>query len=141
MRALLLTFAIALCAPGAHAYMGVVAPKTTVTFPSEDGLVVTADIWIGHSLAFAPGEYFSKLGKSKTWIRQAASKLHMPVFMTSAKSEAHKWKAIYSAIPSTSKRSFVPKTRGQHGSRALWTKFPDSFNYWAAVGPFLSKLY
>ena len=90
------------------------------------------------TLAFAPGEYFAKHGKSRTWIRDAARSIKKPVFITSARGEASKWEAIYKAIGTRSKRSFIPKTRGNHGSRALWKKFGDSDEYWKAVTAFLA---
>ena len=91
-------------------------------------------------LAFAPGEYFAKQGKSDTWIREGASKIDVPVFITSARGEKESWAAIYTAIPSKSKRSYLPKTKGNHGSRALWAKFDDSAAYWDAVKAFLRTL-
>ncbi|MBT8492526.1 MAG: alpha/beta hydrolase [Deltaproteobacteria bacterium] len=102
-------------------------------------------LWLGARvkadavLAFAPGEYFRKLGKPRTWVRTAAAKLTMPVFITSARSEHRSWKAIYAAIPGNNKQSYLPTTRGQHGSRALWNRFPDSAGYWAAVRKFLDS--
>lgn len=91
-------------------------------------------------LSFAPGEYFARFGKSKTWIRKAAAKVRVPVFITSAKNEKKKWKAIYDALPEASKRSFLPSTKGNHGSRALWSRFKDSPAYWNAVRSFLQKV-
>jgi len=88
-------------------------------------------------LAFAPGEYFGKLGKSKTFITESVNKLNCPVFITSAKDEKPNWESIYVAIPSKNKTSFVPETEGNHGSRALWEKFNDSKYYWKAVTKFL----
>jgi dienelactone hydrolase len=91
-------------------------------------------------LAFAPGEYFERFGKSKTWVREGARKLECPVFVTSARKELPNWKEIFDAIPSKAKTSFVPETDGNHGSRALWSAFDDSPAYWAAVEPFLKSL-
>ena len=88
-------------------------------------------------LSFAPGEYFEKLGKSKTWIQDAAKNIDGPVFITSAKAEKSNWENIYGAIKSKDKSSFLPTGDGQHGSRALWKKFPEHKNYWAAVSTFL----
>ena len=34
---------------------------------------------------------------------------------------------------------FTPASRGQHGSRALWSKWYDNDVYWAAVNGFLEK--
>ncbi len=91
-------------------------------------------------LAFAPGEYFSRFGKSDHFIADHARKLKMPVFITSARKEHKNWKDIFSVIPSKDKKSFLPATAGQHGSRALWEKFPEHKAYWAAVTAFLQKL-
>jgi len=88
-------------------------------------------------LAFSPGEYFSRLGKSKTWIRDSAQNIKVPVFITSAQDEAGSWAAIYQAIPSATKTQFIPTTPGNHGSRALWAKYADSTAYWDAVTDFL----
>lgn len=90
-------------------------------------------------LSFSPGEYFERLGKSKTFIRAAARAITQPVFITSAKNEFSNWQAIYKAIPSDKKAYFIPKTKGQHGSRALWSKFADSSAYWVEVKKFLSQ--
>jgi pimeloyl-ACP methyl ester carboxylesterase len=90
-------------------------------------------------LAFSPGEYFSHLGQSNTWIRDAARQIKVPVFIASAKDEAEKWQAIYDAIPAPEKMYFLPATPGRHGSRALWEKYDDSPAYWDAVTAFLEK--
>ncbi len=88
-------------------------------------------------LAFSPGEYFEKLGKDKSYITNAVTSLKCPVFITSTPSEKESWLKIFKTIPSGNKVSFVPKTKGNHGSRALWEKFEDSNNYWKAVIKFL----
>lgn len=93
------------------------------------------------ALAFAPGEYFSKQGKSKTWIKESAAKINVPVFITSAKNEKNNWSAIFDAIPSKQKSAFIPETKGNHGSRALWEQFDDSNEYWDAVNQFLINNY
>lgn len=84
-------------------------------------------------LSFAPGEYFH----TKRYIQNFAKDIDVPVFVTSAKNEYMKWKFIFDAIPSTKKVSFLPKTKGNHGSRALWEKFSDHKAYWAEVEKFL----
>lgn len=88
-------------------------------------------------IAFSPGEYFSSLGKSKTWIRDAAAKIKAPVFITSAKHETENWTAIYDAVDPAYRNSFIPETAGRHGSKALWKKYSDSSAYWHAVTQFL----
>ncbi|MEM7782784.1 MAG: peptidylprolyl isomerase [Planctomycetota bacterium] len=90
-------------------------------------------------LAFAPGEYFQRFGKPADWVTRSAKNLNIPVFITSAKAEQPKWASIYEAIPSETKTSFVPETKGNHGSRALWIKFEDSDSYWKATREFLSQ--
>ena len=87
-------------------------------------------------LAFAPGEYFGKQG----YIASSASNISIPSFITSAKREKDNWWPIYQAIPGDNKRYFLPQTAGNHGSRALWSKFDDSDNYWAAVKDFLKSI-
>ncbi len=91
-------------------------------------------------MAFSPGEYFKKAGKPEDWIQSSAKNLQVPVFITSAKGEKSYWEEIYRAIPSNEKTAFLPETEGNHGSRALWTKFDDSEAYWNAVKNFLKKL-
>jgi len=91
-------------------------------------------------MSFSPGEYFASQGKPKHWIRTAAAKLKVPVFITSAKSEKSSWSAIFDAIPTSTKRSYLPTTPGNHGSRALWKKFSDNAGYWHAVEAFLKTL-
>ncbi len=91
-------------------------------------------------LSFSPGEYFKKSGKPKDWVSRSAKSLNIPVFITSAKSEKGRWLAIFKSIKSKKKVGFVPKTKGNHGSRALWDKFSDSKEYWLAVMQFLNNL-
>ena len=90
-------------------------------------------------IAFSPGEYFAHLGKSKTWIQDSAKKIAIPIFITSSKDEVDSWQTIYESIPSTSKSQFIPPTKGRHGSRALWTKYKGSNDYWQAVNVFFSS--
>lgn len=89
-------------------------------------------------LSFAPGEYFEAAGKSATWIQDSARKIEDPVFITSARREHGQWIAIFEGIPVDEKTGFVPETEGNHGSRALWTRFEDSPAYWKALEPFLA---
>ena len=91
-------------------------------------------------LSFSPGEYFRNQGKSATWISEAAAHITKPVFITSAKGEKKAWWKIYEAIPGENKTWYLPETAGNHGSRALWSKFPDSRMYWQAVEKFLNSI-
>jgi len=90
------------------------------------------------ALSFAPGEYFEKLGKPADWIGAAAKNIRVPVFITSAREEKERWEEIFAVIASP-KTSYVPETKGNHGSRALWRSFDDSPGYWNAVEGFLEE--
>ncbi|MEO9802144.1 MAG: alpha/beta hydrolase [Reichenbachiella sp.] len=90
-------------------------------------------------LAFSPGEYFQSMGKPKDFITISASKIQCPSFITSAKSERNSWWNINEVIPTETKTYYLPETSGNHGSRALWSKFSDNLNYWDAVKTFLSQ--
>lgn len=91
-------------------------------------------------LSFAPGEYFERMGESANFIGESAQNITIPTFITSAKSEKKNWWSIYESIPAIGKDYFLPKTAGQHGSRALWEKFPEYKDYWGAVEAFLKTL-
>ena len=90
-------------------------------------------------LSFSPGEYFGRSGKPATWIQDAAGKIKVPVFITSARGEKGSWSGIFGAIRSEKKTFYLPDTIGNHGSRALWAQFKDSAGYWKAVESFLLK--
>ncbi len=87
-------------------------------------------------LSFSPGEYFGK----KEFITKSAANIKIPVFITSSQSEKSSWSGIYDAIPTSTKKSFLPTTKGNHGSRALWAKFSDNNAYWDAVQEFLKTI-
>lgn len=89
-------------------------------------------------LSFSPGEYFENQGKPKDWITQGAKNISIPTFITSAKLEKKQWWDIASQIPEHNRAFFLPTKLGKHGSRALWSKFSDSSEYWKAVKEFLS---
>lgn len=91
-------------------------------------------------LAFAPGEYFESMGESANFIGESAANIMIPTFITSAKNEKQNWWSIYESIPAIGKDYYLPKTDGQHGSRALWEKFPEHKEYWLAVKEFLKSL-
>lgn len=91
------------------------------------------------ALSFTPGEYFTKFGMPADWITRSASKLQKPVFITSAANEKDRWHGIYAAIPSADKHFFLPASGGQHGSRALWERYPDNPGYWKATEQFLNR--
>jgi dienelactone hydrolase len=67
-------------------------------------------------LAFSPGEYFQK----KNLIRQAAARMHAPVYVTcgAAAQEAANARPIFEAVASKDKVFFQPPV-GVHGSKTL----------------------
>ncbi|UII24059.1 alpha/beta hydrolase [Fulvivirga ligni] len=91
-------------------------------------------------IAFSPAEYFTAQGKPRDYITSSAVKIMQPVFITSAKSEKNNWWGIYVAIPSEKKQFFMPETTGNHGAKALWSKYKDSKDYWSAVKTFLDTI-
>ena len=88
-------------------------------------------------LSFSPGEYFIYQDKK---IEDYAKNINVPVFMTSSKAEAKVWETIFSNILSKNKTAFVPKAKGKHGSKALWSSHDGHQEYWDAVKLFLNGL-
>jgi len=89
-------------------------------------------------MAFAPGEYFKKQ-EGPDYVQGLAKRVKQPVFVTSSKREREQVVPIFDASPADKKILFTPASKGQHGSRALWAKWPDNDVYWAAVNRFLAK--
>ncbi len=96
-------------------------------------------VFVDGVLAFSPGEYFKRFGVGDHFIGQSAAFIKCPLFITSKRKEASGWKKIYAAVPGHRKQFFIPQTEGNHGSRALWSKFSDSGDYWKAVESFLKQ--
>lgn len=90
-------------------------------------------------LAFSPGEYFD----DKALVEQAAAKVAVPVFVTSASTadEITAARKIADAVPGARAQQFVPKT-GVHGSSTLIAaKNPQGAeDNWRAVIAFLAKV-
>jgi alpha-beta hydrolase superfamily lysophospholipase len=90
-------------------------------------------------LAFSPGEYFPVAPGSPTLVTDAARAIRVPVFITSARSEAADWRPIYAALAPSLRRAYVPEADGSHGSSALWKETPGQEGYWQAVRGFLNR--
>ena len=88
-------------------------------------------------LSFSPGEYFERRGTS--YVKAFAKRVTQPLFVTSSKKERPQAHSIFSVSPSEKKILFTPASKGQHGSRALWSKWTDNDVYWAAVNGFLKE--
>jgi hypothetical protein len=52
--------------------------------------------------------------------------------------EKKQWWDIAAQIPDDNRAYFLPTKLGKHGSRALWSKYSDSSEYWKSVKEFLS---
>ena len=89
-------------------------------------------------MAFSPGEYFEK-EKGSRYIGTLAKLVRQPLFVTSSKPERERVKPIFDASPAEKKILFTPASKGQHGSRALWSKWSDNDVYWTAVNGFLEE--
>lgn len=89
-------------------------------------------------MAFSPGEYFEK-DKGSQYVSGLAKNVAQPLFVTSSKKERDLVKPIFDASPAEKKILFTPASKGQHGSRALWSKWPDHDVYWTAVNGFLKE--
>ncbi len=92
-------------------------------------------------IAFSPAEYFTRDGMPHDWIRSSAKNITIPVFITSARKEKNRWVDIYEAINTSSKFSYVPATKGKHGSRSLWSRYSDSDGYWRVIDTFLKSFF
>ncbi|WP_276954735.1 alpha/beta hydrolase [Allomeiothermus silvanus] len=84
-------------------------------------------------LSFSPWEYLW----GEDTVRQAAAKVQVPVFITSAKDEAEQARVIFRSVASPNKVQFVPRHDGRHGSPALDGE--DREEYWQAVRAFLTQ--
>jgi hypothetical protein len=90
---------------------------------------------------FSPGEYFDQ---TPMLVRNAASKITVPFFVTSSKDpeEVAAAKAILAASPSTLKVQYVPITGGIHGASTLIpSRDPaGAEDNWKAILGFLGRL-
>ena len=91
-------------------------------------------------LSFSPGEYLG----TPDLVKQAAAKVSVPVFVTSAKDarEIEAARAILAAVPGTDKEQFVPSAGGVHGSSTLIEArdAAGAAENWTAVEAFLKRV-
>lgn len=88
-------------------------------------------------LSFSPGEYFIFENKK---IADWAKKVDCPIFVTSSKKEAKECSLIFKNANNKSSIQFIPKNKGFHGSKALWSSKDGNEEYWNAVKLFLKNL-
>ena len=91
-------------------------------------------------LSFSPGEYLG----GETTVKDAAAKVKVPVFITSAKNkeEIAEAKAILNAAAAAKKTQFIPQIAGVHGSSTLRKdrNARGMEENWAAVRAFLESV-
>jgi pimeloyl-ACP methyl ester carboxylesterase len=89
-------------------------------------------------IAFSPGDYFAE---KKPPLNEKLRGISKPAFITSSKEEAVEITKILEAIPLNNKQvHFIPKSKGAHGSRALWKTDENNEEYWIALNDFLDRL-
>lgn len=87
-------------------------------------------------ISFSPGEYFG----DQLNLTETITGLEKPVFLTSSKKEAPAVEALTKGIRSSLMVHFIPKSKGFHGSKALWEENVGNEEYWNALTGFLEKL-
>ncbi len=91
-------------------------------------------------MSFSPGEYLGQ----PTLVRDAAARVSVPVFVTSAKTagEIAAAKAIVEAAPGATNVRFVPPNAGVHGSSTLIARRNPrgAGDNWQAVSAFLRQV-
>lgn len=89
-------------------------------------------------VAFSPGDYFSEQKGSLIPLIATSTK---PFFLTSSKKEAEGVQALLQDKTLEHQQvHFIPKSDGNHGSRALWASKVDNKEYWTAITSFLESL-
>ena len=94
------------------------------------------DPFVSAIIAFSPGEYFPNLN-----LKNEIAKLNKPIFIGSTVSERPYIKEMLSGINDALITWFVPsKSKGVHGSRALWAASPESKDCWMQLLFFFKNL-
>lgn len=86
--------------------------------------------------AFSPGEYFP----DENFVANNISTLTKPVFTTSTKEEATRVTDLMKDVMSRIKVQYIPKSKGVHGSKTLWSDNPDNQEYWISLMSFLNRV-
>jgi len=89
-------------------------------------------------ISFSPGDYFAEQKQS---LRDRLIGFKKPMFITSSKDEAAELTKLLENIHLSDKQvHFIPKSKGVHGSRALWKTDENNEEYWVAVNNFINNL-
>jgi dienelactone hydrolase len=86
--------------------------------------------------AFSPGEYF----EPTDFVAKHIDGLSKPVFITSSREEADAVTDLVKDVTSLIKVQYIPKSKGDHGSKALWSSNSSHEEYWIALMSFLDKM-
>ncbi len=84
-------------------------------------------------MAFSPGEY---LGKAYS-LKDNLKSIPVPVFVASSQEEGPEVTKLMDGIKADHKQQFIPSSRGDHGSKALWRSNQNAHEYWLAILMFM----
>jgi predicted alpha/beta hydrolase len=87
-------------------------------------------------VSFSPGEYFN----DSTIINTSLKKVDIPTLITCAKPEVKRVQKLFDGVTNPKIEFFKPIETGNHGSKVLWSKNPNSKEYWDALLNFLKKI-
>ncbi|MBN8703683.1 MAG: dienelactone hydrolase family protein [Bacteroidetes bacterium] len=87
-------------------------------------------------IAYSPGDY---LGTSIK-LEETAKLFDKPIYLTSSKDEVSGVISITRELKSQNKTQFIPKGKGDHGSKVLWDSCADYPEYWYSLIMFLTEL-
>jgi dienelactone hydrolase len=88
-------------------------------------------------VVFSPGEYFDK----PNLIRDTIAGLDIPVFAASSADEYPYLKELFTKVNPVNVTFFKPsKSKGVHGSSALWKQNPGSDEYWLSLLLFFDQI-
>ncbi len=96
---------------------------------------VTEKSKIAALVSFSPGEYFN----DSTIITNSLKKLDVPTLITCAKPEIKRVQKLVDGLTNPKIQFFKPIETGNHGSKVLWAKNPNSKEYWDALLAFLNQ--
>ena len=98
--------------------------------------IATENPKISSVIVFSPGEYFD----DKKYITNHVQTLTKPVFATSSRDEADSLTDLLKDINSRIKIQYIPSSKGDHGSKVLWSESPYNQEYWIALMSFLNRI-
>lgn len=87
-------------------------------------------------IVFSPGEYF----EDKKYISNHLQSFNKPLFATSSLAEADNLTDLLKDINSRLKIQYIPSSKGNHGSKVLWSESQYNHEYWIALISFLNRI-